>query len=54
MWHVRLTLESLREEGAEPSLLGQNRIQPDLSEVQGLSRFFSYGDATYFEIRDHQ
>ena len=44
MWHVRSTVESLRTVGAEVSLLGQNRIQPDVEDLRGLSKFYSYGD----------
>ena len=30
--------------GSEVALLGQNRIQPDLADLDGLSAFYSYGD----------
>ena len=44
MWHVRLAAECLRDAGAEVSLLGQDRIRPDLNGMAGVRDFFSYGD----------
>lgn len=44
MWHIRLAVESLRAAGSEVTLLGQNRIQPDLADLGGLDAFYSYGD----------
>lgn len=44
MWHIRLAVENLRRRGADVSLLGQERIRPDIPDLDGLDAFYSYGD----------
>ncbi len=44
MWHVRLAVESMRKSGVDVSVLGQNRVRPDLGDLRGIEKFYSYGD----------